>query len=68
MCDKWLENMDNGKLKGVVFLDIKKAFHFINHDILITKMIEHFGIIGLELNLFKSHLTNKEQQCIDLFG
>ena len=23
-CDVWLENMDNGQLNGVVFLDIKK--------------------------------------------
>ena len=26
MCDEWLENMDNGKSNGVIFLDIKKAF------------------------------------------
>ena len=31
MCDEWLENMDNGKLSGVVFPDIKKAFDSINH-------------------------------------
>ena len=30
MCDEWLENMDNGKLNGVVFLDIKKAFDSMN--------------------------------------
>lgn len=24
ICDEWLENMDNGKLNGVVFLDIKR--------------------------------------------
>ena len=35
MCDEWLENMDNGKLNGVVFLDIKKAFDSINHHILL---------------------------------
>ena len=62
MCDEWLENMDNGKLNGVVFLDIKKAFDSVNHDILTTKMNEHFDIIGMELNWFKS--TNGEQQCI----
>ena len=26
MCDEWLENMDDGKLDGVMFLDIKVAF------------------------------------------
>lgn len=33
MCDEWLENMDNGKLNGVIFLDIEKAFDLINHGI-----------------------------------
>ena len=26
MCDQSLENVDSGKLNGVVFLDIRKAF------------------------------------------
>ena len=26
MCDNWYENMDNGKLTGVAFIDIRKAF------------------------------------------
>jgi retron-type reverse transcriptase len=31
MCDNWYEKMDNGKLTGVVFLDIRKAFDSIDH-------------------------------------
>ena len=50
MCDEWLENMDNGKLNGVVFLDIKKAFDSINHGILLNKMKKRFGISSIELN------------------
>ena len=49
MCDEWLENMDNGKLNGVIFLDIKKAFDSINHGILLTKMKIRFGISSIEL-------------------
>mgnify|MGYP002804087767 CR=1 FL=1 len=63
MCDEWLENMDNGKLNGVMFLDIKKAFYFINHHILLNRMNEKFGIFGMELKWFESHLLNREQQC-----
>ena len=63
MGDEWLENMDNGKLNGVVFLDIKKAFDSINHHILLNKMNEQFGIFGMELKWFQSNLTNREQQC-----
>ncbi|CAB3986869.1 Hypothetical predicted protein [Paramuricea clavata] len=63
MCDEWLENMDNGKLNGVVFIDIKKAFDSINHRILLNKTNEQFGIFGVELKWFESYLTNREQQC-----
>ena len=57
MCDEWLENMDNGKLNGVVFLDIKKAFDSINHGILLNKMKKRFGISSIELKWFESYLS-----------
>ena len=44
MCDEWLQNLDNGNLNCVVFLDVRKAF-------------DSFGIIGTELEWFKSYLT-----------
>ena len=63
MCDEWLENMDNGKLNGVIFLDIKKAFASINHRVLLNKMKKHFGISSIELKWFESYLPIREQQC-----
>jgi retron-type reverse transcriptase len=63
MCDEWLQNMGNGNLNCVVFLDVRKAFDSINHEILLQKMHDHFGIIGTELEWFKSYLTIREQQC-----
>ena len=59
MCDEWLENMDNGKLNGVIFLDIDS----INHGILLNKMKKRFGISSIELKWFESYLSNREQQC-----
>lgn len=38
MCNNWYENMDNGKLTGVVFIDIRKAFDSIDHSILLNKL------------------------------
>ena len=49
MCDEWLENMDNGKLNGVIFLVIKTASDSINHGILLNKMKKRFGISRIEL-------------------
>ena len=63
MCDRCLENMDNGKLNGVIFLDIKKAFDSINHGILLNKMKEHFRFSSMQLKWFESYTTNREQQC-----
>jgi hypothetical protein len=61
MCDAWYENMDNGELNGVVFIDIRKAFDSINHNILLRKMKEQFGISYIELKLFESYLSDREQ-------
>ena len=55
--------MDNGKLNGVIFLDIKKAFDSINHGILLNKMKKRFGISSIELKWFESYLSSREQQC-----
>ena len=62
MCDNWYENMDNGKLTGVVFIDIRKAFDSIDHAILLQKLA-YYGISQLEHTWFQSYLANRQQQC-----
>jgi hypothetical protein len=48
MCDNWYENMDNGKLTEVVFLDIRKGFDSIDYFILLEKLA-FCGVSQLEL-------------------
>ena len=39
ICDGWSDNMDKGKLTGVVFHDIRKAFDSVDHSIFIARNI-----------------------------
>ncbi len=54
--------MDNGKLTGVVFIDIRKAFDSIDHDILLEKLA-YYGVSQIEHTWFQSYLENRQQQC-----
>ena len=52
--------MDKKELTCGIFIDLSKAFDTVNHNILIKKL-EHYGIRGLALDLFKSYLINRKQ-------
>ena len=56
--NQWYINMDNGCLSGVLFLDLKKAFDWVDHDILLMKMYTD-GIQDQALKWFRSYLTGR---------
>ena len=58
----WSVNIDNGMLNGVVFIDLKKAFDTIDHEILLLKL-SNYGVDSTSLKLFESYLTNRSQKC-----
>ena len=57
--------IDEGKTTVGVFIDLKKAFDTVDHNILVKKL-EHYGIRGLANNWVCSYLENRRQYvCIN---
>ncbi len=55
LLDTIYNNMDKGKLTGVVLLDLKKAFNTVNHTILLNKL-HSFNIDDHAINWFSNYL------------
>ena len=53
-------HFDQNKFACGVFIDLKKAFDTVDHEILLKKLW-HYGIRGIANDWFKSDLTNRMQ-------
>ena len=60
LVDTWLEEMDNGNITGVSFLDFSKAFDLVNHNILIDKL-KCYNFHSSAIKWFSSYLDNRFQ-------
>ena len=60
--DHWQENMDNSKMNLAIFLDLRKAFNTVDHNILIKKL-NSYGIVDRTGDWFESYLSNRTQFC-----
>ena len=58
--NNWYSYIDNSLLNGALFLDLKKAFDTINHEILLRKC-QIYSVDLHSLRWFKSYLSNRKQ-------
>lgn len=64
LIDTWLKDVDSGKYVGTIFLDLRKAFDLVDHEILLHKLfLYHFT--PKTVDFFRSYLTNRSQVIRD---
>ena len=60
LMDDLTNAIDNREYTVGVFIDLKKAFDTLDHDILLRKL-DHYGVRGLPLQWLRSYLQNRSQ-------
>ena len=60
--DYWYENIDKNNVNFALFLDLKKAFDTVDHEILIRKM-QVYEKKDIEEEWFRSYLKTRQQYC-----
>ena len=54
------KNLNNGQISIAVYIDLRKAFDTVNHQILLKKL-RLLGICGLNLNWIENYLKHRSQ-------
>jgi hypothetical protein len=62
----WTENMENGLISGIVFIDLRKAFDMVDTDLLLRKLTI-YKCDFFTLLWFKPYLQCREQ-CVQFKG
>ena len=61
--DNVRKNIVIGKLVGVIFIDLTKAFDTVSQSVLLCKL-SAYGIKGVELEWFTNYLFSRKQQVV----
>ena len=60
LVEELTNSIDNKSIAIGIFIDLKKAFDTIDHDLLLKKL-EHYGIRGVAHNWLSSYISNRKQ-------
>lgn len=63
LMDQLLFDMDKDQVSGIVFVDYKRAFDLIDHDILLSKL-KAYGITSRELMLLTNYLKGRRGSVV----
>ena len=63
LTDQLLSDMDKEQVSGLVFVNYKRAFDLIDHDILLSKLAA-YGITSSELMLFTNYLKGRRSSVV----
>ena len=61
LVDRLLSSINDSKLNGVVFLDLKKAFDLIDHQILLKK-VKTYQLSDNAIHVFESYISQRKQK------
>jgi hypothetical protein len=64
ICNDILLAADEGDVKALCMLDLTAAFDTVDHDVLLSKLQQMFGISGMVLTWLKSYLMNRTYRVI----
>ena len=60
LINNWMNDIDSGKIIGSVFLDLRKAFDLVDHEILPHKL-SLYRFSTNTIQFFRSYLSNRQQ-------
>ena len=61
MTEQWIKAVDEGKLVGTIFVDFRKAFDLVDHEILLSKL-SMYNCSQESLHWFRSYLSHRSQK------
>jgi hypothetical protein len=61
LLDNWKNVLDRGDIVVAAFLDFRKAFDYVDPDLLLRKLF-HYGFDNAALSLLRNYFTSRSQQ------